>query len=309
MFRRLSHILEMIRFSHTLFALPFAMLGAVMAWTSPLPEAALAANVKPVRFRLLDLVGILLCMVLARSAAMAFNRIADHRIDADNPRTKNRHIPAGILSLSSVAAFTICSSVGFIASTLLFLPNRLPIILSVPVLGFLLLYSYTKRFTSLAHFWLGAALMLTPVCAWLAIRGEVVLLAPRDLGPPLVLGLAVLLWVSGFDIIYSCQDYEYDKQKKLRSIPAILGIVGALRLAAICHLGMVAALLILPASFSNDPLGWIYFTGVIAVAGLLAYEHWIVRPDDLSRVNRAFFQVNMVVSIGLFIVGSLDMLV
>jgi 4-hydroxybenzoate polyprenyltransferase len=300
MLRGLRHILEMIRFSHTLFALPFALLAAVMAWTAG------ARSQPPIAWRWQELVGIVLCMVTARSAAMAFNRIADWRLDAANPRTRARHIPAGTLSVASVVAFAIATSVAFVGCTLLFWPNRLPTYLALPVLAFLLAYSYTKRFTAAAHFWLGAALMLAPVSAWIAIRGEQVLADPADLLPAVVLGAAVLLWVAGFDIIYACQDVDFDRTAGLRSVPARLGVPRALQWAAACHLGMVVMLLALAWVF--PPLGWIYAAGVAAVAALLLYEHWLVRPDDLDRVNLAFFQVNAVVSIGLFLVASLDLL-
>ncbi|MEQ8790003.1 MAG: UbiA-like polyprenyltransferase [Pirellulaceae bacterium] len=306
MLTRLRHLLEMIRFSHTVFALPFALLAAVMAWT------ARGAEGETVPFNGWHLLGIVVCMVTARSAAMAFNRLADRRIDAGNPRTAKRHLPAGVLSVQSVVAFTIAASLAFIASTLLFLPNVLPIALSIPVLGFLLAYSYTKRFTSLAHFWLGASLMLAPVSTWIALRGQVVMQHPADLLPSLILGVAVLLWVSGFDIIYACQDIGFDIQSKLRSVPAALGVVAALRLAAGCHLAMIAVLAALPYSqqFGGPELdlGWIYWAGVAAVAALLVYEHAIVRADDLTRVNIAFFNVNAIVSIGLFVVVTLDLL-
>jgi 4-hydroxybenzoate polyprenyltransferase len=290
----------MIRFSHTLFALPFALLAAVMAWTAG------ARSDPPVPFRWQDLLGIVLCMVTARSAAMAFNRIADWRFDADNPRTAKRHIPIGALSVSSVATFAIASAAAFVASTLIFLPNRLPIYLSLPVLAFLLGYSYTKRFTAAAHFWLGAALMLAPISAWIAIRGQQIMANPLDLLPAAVLGGAVLLWVAGFDVIYACQDVEFDRATGLRSVPARLGVARALRLATACHFGMVLLLAALPWVF--PPLGWIYGLGVAAVALLLIYEHSLVRPDDLDRVNVAFFNVNAVVSIGLLAVTSLDLL-
>jgi 4-hydroxybenzoate polyprenyltransferase len=294
MFHRLRLILEMIRFSHTLFALPFALLAAVMAWVSP------GADGQPVSWRWQDLLGILLCMVFARSTAMAFNRLADRKLDAENPRTKNRHIPAGLLSATSVMLFAIACSLLFVASTLLFLPNRLPIYLSVPVLAFVCAYSFTKRFTALAHFWLGASLMLAPVATWIALRGEVT-------WPPIVLGGAVLLWVAGFDIIYACQDFEVDSKLGLHSVPARLGIAGALKLAALCHLGMIGLLVALPWVF--PAFGVVYWIGIACVAVLLAYEHWLVRPDDLSRVNIAFFRVNAVVSLGLFAVGAIDLLV
>ena len=303
MFRTIRHLLEMVRFSHTLFALPFALLAAVMAWTTPLPASA-----APPAFRWQHLLGILVCMVGARSAAMAFNRLADRRIDAQNPRTKSRHIPAGILSAGSVWLFTLASSAIFIAGTLLFLPNPLPLVLAIPVLLFLLGYSYAKRFTALAHFWLGTALMLAPVCAWIAIRGESLLAHPADILPAVLLGAAVLAWVSGFDIIYACQDAAFDKQAKLQSVPAALGVTGALRLAAACHLATIVLLAVLPLACPQLGLGWIYGTGTAAVAALLIYEHLLVRPDDLTRVNVAFFNINVVISLGLLIVGAVDLL-
>jgi 4-hydroxybenzoate polyprenyltransferase len=247
-------------------------------------------------------------MVAALSAAMAFNRLADRHIDAQNPRTSNRHLPAGLLSTASVTAFTLATSVLFIASTLLFLPNRWPLYLSLPVLAFLLGYSYAKRFTRLAHFWLGAALMLAPVCAWIAVRGEVIAAHPSDLTPAVLLGLAVFTWVAGFDIIYACQDADFDRQAKLKSVPATLGVRGALRVAALCHLATLILLAGLPLLATEVPFGWLYGTGVGCVAALLVYEHLLVRPDDLTRLNMAFFNVNAIISIGLFIVGTIDLI-
>lgn len=287
MFGRLRLLLEMIRFSHTVFALPFALLAAVMAWRTG-----------GVSWRWQDLAGVVLCMVFGRSTAMAVNRLADREIDAENPRTIARHLPAGLLSVTSVAAFAIACAVAFVASALLFLPNRWPIYLSLPVLGFLCGYSFTKRFTSLAHFWLGTALGLAPVAAWIAVRGDLA-------WPPVVLGAAVMLWVAGFDIIYACQDAEYDARIGLHSLPARLGVIRSLRVAAVCHLGTVVALAALPLVYRE--LGWLYVAGVITVAVLLAYEHRLVRPDDLTRVNVAFFHVNAVVSIGLFVVAAADL--
>jgi len=298
----LRHVLEMIRFSHTLFALPFALWAALMAWTAASPAG------RQIGFRWIHLAGILVCMVFARSAAMAFNRIADRRLDAANPRTRNRHLPAGLLSVRSVVAFTIVCSAGFVAGTLLFWPNPLPIGLSLPVLAFLLGYSYAKRFTMLAHFWLGAALMLAPICAWVALRGELVLTEPADLVPPVLLGLAVLLWVAGFDIIYACQDVDFDVEAKLHSVPARLGVPVALRLAAGCHAGMIAALAALPLLAPQLPFGTVYWCGIAAVAILLVYEHAIVQPDDLSRVNVAFFHVNWIVSVVLLGIAAIELL-
>jgi 4-hydroxybenzoate polyprenyltransferase len=228
---------------------------------------------------------------------MAFNRLVDRDYDALNPRTAGRHLPAGRLRVRSVALFTVVCGLGFIASTLLFQPNRWPLVLSVPVLLWLFGYSYTKRFTNLAHFWLGASLSIAPVAAWIALRGDVA-------WPPVLLALAVLCWVSGFDIIYACQDVEFDRQVGLKSVPNRIGVPAALRLAAICHALMIVALLGLGYSY---PLGNIFFLGVAAAAALLFYEHSLVRPDDLTRVNLAFFHVNVIISMGLLAFGFADL--
>lgn len=281
-------LLGMIKFSHTLFALPFALLGAALAAKGPDGWHG--------RWR--DWLGIFLCMAMARSAAMAFNRLTDRRIDALNPRTATRHLPSGRLSTASVGLFTALTSAGFFLSTLMFLPNRWPLILAGPVLLWLLGYSFAKRFTSLAHFWLGLALAMAPMAAWIALRGDLA-------WPPAWLGLAVLLWVAGFDIIYACQDYEFDQAQGLHSLPARLGVRGALRLAAACHAAMVGALVGLGRSY---PMGPVYFVGIGVVALLLVYEHAIVRPDDLTRVNLAFFQVNVGISLGLLAIGVADLL-
>ena len=285
---RLRHFLEMIRFSHTLFALPFALLSACLAWRQNWLDG--------IAFHWQELIGILLCMVFARSTAMAFNRLVDRRIDAVNPRTATRHIPAGILSTAAVTAFTGACGFAFIASTLLFLPNRWPLYLSIPVLAFLCGYSYAKRFTALCHYWLGAALMLSPIAAWIALRGEVA-------WPPVLLGGAVFFWVGGFDIIYACQDVEFDRGRGLFSVPARWGVVAALRFAALSHLCMLACLFGL---WHAADLGWMFLSGIVLVAGLLVHEHRLVRPDDLTRVNLAFFHVNAIVSVGLLVVALLD---
>lgn len=333
MLKTIRHLLELIRFSHTLFALPFALLAAVMAWRvtdnyvqfynsvattmNQIGDAAMGPRQpgeigyqEPFKtassFRWQELVGILFCMAFARSAAMAFNRIADRNIDAQNPRTKIRHIPAGILSTKQVAFFAAACSVAFVWSTLWFLPNQLPLYLSIPVLLFLLGYSYAKRFTALAHIWLGAALALSPLAVWIALRGEAMIANPVEFFPPLVLGAAVMSWVTGFDVIYACQDFEFDREAGLHSIPVALGIRGALRLAAVCHMITIACLAALP--FVYPLFGWIYWIGVAAIAVLLIYEHLLVRPNDLSRVNAAFFNINAIISLGLLVVGSLDLL-
>ncbi|MGL6073809.1 MAG: UbiA-like polyprenyltransferase [Fimbriiglobus sp.] len=286
MLARIQLWLSLIRFSHTVFALPFAFVAATLAWH------------RECLVRAWDVVGILACMVLARSAAMAFNRLVDRDIDGQNPRTRSRHIPAGLVSVPAVVLFTMLTSLGFIGSTMLFSlhepPNYWPLYLSLPVLGVVLLYSLTKRFTSLAHFWLGMSLSLAPLAAWIAIRG---IMSLEDFASPGCLALAVLFWVSGFDMLYACQDADYDRNAKLHSIPAKLGVRGALRLAAGCHAVMFGCLVAF--GFVTPELGPIYFVGLVVVAGLLVYQHWLVKPDDLRRVNDAFFKVNAVISFGL----------
>jgi 4-hydroxybenzoate polyprenyltransferase len=288
MIQRIRQLLELIRFSHTVFALPFALLAAAMAWFRPDTE-----------FRWLDLVGILLCMIFARSAAMAFNRVVDADIDVGNPRTEKRHIPAGLLSRKSVVGFTLVCSVAFIASTLIFLPKRLPITLSVPVLLFLLSYSYAKRFTAWCHYWLSTALMLSPVCAWIAVRDEIA-------WQPFLLSAVIFFWVGGFDIIYACQDADFDREKNLFSLPSRWGIPTALRIAMLSHLITIGCLFAL---WHFGGFGTVFLIGVIAVSALLIYEHSLVSPNDLTRVNIAFFNVNSIVSLGLLVVGLTDLIV
>ena len=290
MFTHLRRLLEMIRFSHTLFALPFALLSALMAWHLN------QQSDPPIPFSWRELAGILVCMVFARSASMAFNRLADRHLDAENPRTQTRHLPTGSLSRATVVVFTVICSLGFVGGTLFFTPgNYLPLYASVPVLFFLFGYSFAKRFTLLAHFWLGGALMLAPLAAWVAIRPEIAV-------APILLGAAVCFWVAGFDIIYACQDYEFDVAKRLHSIPAKFGIRRALRIAAACHGVMLVLLFLLPTFF--PPFGKIIYGGLIAIAVLLVYEHSLVKENDLTRVNQAFFHVNAVVSIGLLVLGA-----
>jgi 4-hydroxybenzoate polyprenyltransferase len=284
MLAAIRKLLELIRFSHTLFALPFALLAAALAWAD-----------EP--FRWLDFIGILLCMVFARSAAMAFNRLVDRHIDARNPRTAQRHLPAGTLSVAVVWLFMLLCCAGFIASTLLFYfrepSNPWPLYLAIPVLLFVLGYSLAKRFTSLAHFWLGTALALAPIAAWIAVKGL------ADMAVPLLLGAAVAFWVCGFDILYACQDADFDRAEGLHSIPARFGVRTSLRLAAACHAIMYALLIGL--YFASPHLGMVFLCGLAAVGALLVYEHRLVRSDDLTRVNRAFFHVNGVISVGLLV--------
>ena len=285
MLRKIRHFLELIRFSHTVFALPFALLSAVIAWNMPGSE-----------FRWRDLIGILVCMVTARSAAMAFNRLVDRNIDAGNPRTAKRHLPAGLLSVGAVTTFTVVMSAAFVGSTAIFLPKQLPLLLAVPVLLFLLGYSLAKRWTSLCHYWLSAALMLSPIAAWIAVRDEFAL-------PPSLLAAVIFFWVGGFDIIYACQDAEFDRKQRLNSIPARFGVRSALRIALLSHVVTIAMLLLL---WKMAGLGIVFLIGVIAIAGLLFYEHWLVRPDDLQRINVAFFNVNAIISFGILVLGCLD---
>lgn len=281
---RLTHFLGLVRFSHTVFALPFALFAAALAW-------------RETEFRWRDLLGILLCMVFARTAAMAFNRLVDRRIDAANPRTAARHLPAGILSVHAVWTLTALCILGFVASTLLFLPNRWPVYLSLPVLAFLFGYSYAKRWTAWCHYWLAAALMLSPIAVWIALTGTLA-------WPPLLLAAVILFWVGGFDIIYACQDVEFDRQQGLYSLPARWGVPFALRVAFLSHLLTIAGVLAL---WWVAALGPVFLVGCGLVALLLLYEHRLVRPDDLARVNLAFFNVNAVISIGLLIVGLIDL--
>lgn len=294
---RLGNLLGLIRFSHTIFALPFAILATLMAFSTPLPDgSSVTVGWRP-------LVGVLLCMVFARSTAMAFNRLVDRRLDAANPRTAGRHLPAGQLTVGEVYWFTGICAVAFVVSTLLFLPNRIPLLASLPVLAWLCGYSLAKRFTSAAHLWLGIALALSPLCAWLAIRGWG---GAFDLVAPLVLGGAIAAWVTGFDIIYASQDAEFDADAGLHSVPARYGVAGGLRIAAASHGIALLLLAALPWLAPSVGLGWLWWSAVLVVAVLLVYEHALVSPNDLQRVNVAFFHVNSVISLTLLVAGGLD---
>ncbi len=281
MLRNLKITLEMIKIEHTLFALPFAFLGAVLA-AQGLPS-------------LNRIFWIIAAMVGARSAAMAFNRLVDRKYDAENPRTSTRAIPAGMLSVQFVALFTIASTVLFFTAALML--NRLTLILSPVALGSVLLYSYTKRFTPLSHLVLGWCLSISPTGAWIAVRGAI------DSPVPLLLSLAVMLWTAGFDIIYACQDYEYDVRAGLRSIPQRFGIAQALRISRALHALMFLALLWI---YFLTGLHWIGLLGIIATAALLIHQHSLVRPDDLSKLNAAFFTTNAFVSVILFVTVAAD---
>ena len=279
--RRLKITLEMIKIEHTLFALPFAFLGATLAARELPPQ--------PASFWVSRFLWITLAMVGARSAAMTFNRIADREIDAANPRTATRALPAGLLDLRFAAFFVILSSALFLlaASQL----NRLTLILSPIALGSVLAYSYTKRFTFLSHLILGWCLGIAPSGAWIAIQGRLTL-------APVLLSLSVMLWTAGFDVLYACQDYDFDRQSGLHSIPRRFGVSRALWIARGIHAMMFGSLVVF---FLNAHLGWLGLVGVIATGALLVYQHSIVKANDLSRLNAAFFTTNAFVSVILFV--------
>lgn len=270
--RNLRTTLEMIKIEHTLFALPFALLGAVLA----------ARGLPSVR----QAVWITLAMVGARSAAMAFNRIADRVYDAANPRTRTRALPAGMLSLPFAWAFTAASAALFFLSAAML--NPMTLLLSPVALASVLLYSYTKRFTALSHIVLGWSLCIAPTGAWIAVRGAL------DSPAPLLLSLVVLLWTAGFDVLYACQDYEFDRAAGLRSIPARVGVARALLISRTLHAGAFAALVGL---YFLTSLGALALAGVITTGALLVYQHSLVRADDLRRLNAAFFTTNAFVSV------------
>jgi 4-hydroxybenzoate polyprenyltransferase len=274
--------LEMIKWEHSIFALPFALCGAM-----------LAANGIPATRQL---VWIIVAMVAARSAAMAFNRLADAKIDAANPRTRTRALPAGHLTPAFVTTFVVISSAVFVLAAAQF--NRLTLWLSPVALAVLLLYSYTKRFTRWSHLVLGVALGIAPAAAWIAVRGS---LDPRIL----LLTAAVTFWVGGFDVLYACQDFDFDRQAGLHSIPRFVGIPRALWIARSFHAIMLLLLAALVWSFA---LGTLAILGVAIVAVLLGYEHSLVSADDLSKLNAAFFTMNGVISVLFFVFVGGDLL-
>ncbi len=248
---------------------------------------------------------------------MGFNRWADRHIDAENPRTARRHLPAGTISARHTLIFVTVHSLAFVATTLLFLPNVIPVVAAVPVLLFLLGYSFAKRWTVCAHFWLGLALMLAPLAAWVVVRpfswqhllADLVLTLPW---PVIFLGLAVLFWSSGFDLIYATQDAEHDAKTGLFSVPGRFGVTNAFRLAAACHAVAIVFFAAIPLVF--PPFGAVFLGGVALVAIILFAEHWLAaprpgKPLDLQRVNVAFFQMNVAVSLGLLCVGVIDLAV
>ncbi|MGI8893816.1 MAG: UbiA-like polyprenyltransferase [Bacteroidia bacterium] len=280
----MTNYLSLVKFSHTLFALPFALIGFFLAstWTE--------GNIS---WKLLGLV--ILCMVFARSAAMAFNRYADKEIDKLNPRTAVREIPIGIISENAALAFVIINCILFITTT--YFINPICFYLSPVALSIVLGYSYTKRFTSLCHLVLGLGLSLAPIGAYLAVTGEFHII-------PVYFSLAVLFWVSGFDIIYALQDEDFDKQKNLKSIPASLGKKNALLLSSVLHFFSASFIVIagLQAQFNL-----LYWTGSAIFIGLLIYQHTLVKPNDLRKVNLAFFTLNGIASFvfAVFVIGDL----
>ena len=286
--------LDMIKVSHTLFALPFAI-GATFL-------AARGLEHSPSNLFLL-LVKVVLAVFLARTAAMAFNRWADRHIDGKNPRTDERAIPSGRLSPGFVLATVFVAAGGFVAAAAWI--NPLAMKLSPIVLVVILAYSYSKRFTSLCHLILGAGLGLAPVGAWVAVRGTLTS-DGNFIWTPWLLGIAVMLWTAGFDILYSTLDRDFDREHRLHSAPALLGISAALNLSRLLHLGMTLCLLAL---WWVSTLGAIFLAAAIATAGLLFYQHRIVRPDDLEQVQRAFFTLNAVISTLLMVALVLEFVV
>lgn len=273
----------MIKWEHSIFALPFALCGAMLA-AGGIPTAH-------------QLIWVIVAMVAARSAAMSFNRLADASIDAENPRTRTRALPAGVLTQTFVRNFVVIASAIFVFAA--WQLNRLAFLLSPVALAILLLYSYTKRWTRWSHLVLGFALGIAPAAAWIAIRGS---LDPRIL----LLTAAVTFWVAGFDVLYACQDYDFDQQAGLHSLPRYCGIGNALWIARLFHFSMLFLLAALVWVFN---LGALAFIGVAAVLVLLAYEHSLVSKDDLSKLNAAFFTMNGIISVIFFVFIALDLLI
>ena len=285
---KLKTLARDIKISHTLFALPFALFATF-----------LAADGYPGTGKLLL---ILLCMVTARTVAMSMNRLIDAELDSLNPRTANRALPSGSLSSAFYMVVVLFCSSAFIAATALFgyYKNIWPVILSLPVLLFISAYPFLKRFTRLCHYYLGAALALAPICSWIAVAGNLKL-------PPLIMAGAVLLWTAGFDIIYACQDYQSDLETKTFSIPARFGIKNALIISRLTHLA--AAALLITLGLITPQLRTIYVIAVGLSILLLIYQHAIVKPYDLSRVNLAFFTLNGIISLSLGTLGIIDVFV
>ncbi len=271
---RFKNYLSLIKFAHTIFAMPFAMIGYLVA-----------VRIFNFQFSVFNFSLVILCMVLARSAAMAFNRYLDRSFDAKNPRTAIREIPSGIISANSALLFTIACSVLFIVCC--YFINPACFYLSPVALLVVLGYSFTKRFTALCHLVLGLGLALAPIGAFIAVTGQFALL-------PVLFSFTVLFWVSGFDVIYALQDEDFDKENRLHSIPAALGRKNALRVSELLH--VLSAACVIAAGFYGN-FGLWYWVGVVLFVGLLIYQHLLVKPDDLSKVNLAFFTTNGIASV------------
>ena len=287
--QRLKTYGQLVRFSHTVFALPFAMASVALAWPR-----------HPVTPR--SLIWIIVAMVSARTAAMAFNRLADRKFDALNPRTKSWELPQGKVKASEAIVLTITASVLFVFAA--YELNWVCFVLSPVALVIVFTYSLTKRFTWASHLFLGLALSIAPVGAWLAVIDGPIEIG--ELSIPLYLGLAVIFWLAGFDIIYSLQDREFDRTHGLHSIPVRFGVTGALRLSTFFHIGTIGFLAMVGLAAR---MGWLYWAGFLAVTAVLIWEHLIVKPDDLSRINRAFFDFNAYVSIGYFLATLADIII
>lgn len=283
---KIKSLLEMIKFSHTIFAFPFALIGMV-----------LAAHANGAMPSVAQMFWICMAMVGARSGAMGLNRLLDARIDALNPRTAERHIPAGLITQWEAWAFVTLSFAGLLLSA--YMLNPLCFYLSPIALFFLALYSFAKRFTAYAHIVLGLCLGAAPVGAWIALRGDVTVSI-------VLIGLAVLLWVAGFDILYALQDLDFDREQGLHSIPVTLGEEGSFLVVRMFHVGMIVLLLL---ATPGSGLGWIYLLGVATVSAMLIYEHTLVKPGDLSKMDAAFFTLNGYISVTLFFFVLLDVVV
>ncbi|CAN5401817.1 UbiA-like polyprenyltransferase [soil metagenome] len=300
--QKVKNYLSLVKFSHTVFALPFALIGffvglylSGMNFTGDSYKSAMVQGLNPLFGFAIPFILVLLCMITARSAAMAFNRYLDRSFDAKNPRTAIREIPAGIISANRALIFTIINCMLFITAT--FFINRICFFLSPVALFVILFYSYTKRFTALCHLVLGLGLSLAPIGAYLAVTGRFDVL-------PVLFSLTVLFWVSGFDIIYALQDIDFDQAHKLHSIPAALGKKNALRVSELLHL--LSAGCVVFAGFYGH-FGWLYWIGVAVFIGMLVYQHSVVKPDDLRRVNLAFMTANGIASVvfAVFVIADL----
>lgn len=305
---KVKNYFSLIKFSHTIFAMPFALIGFflglmktdviskdyLMSFTTGVHKDYQPINLSTNQL-IIKFVLVLLCMVFARSAAMAFNRYLDRRIDAKNPRTAIREIPKGIITPKNALIFTIINCILFITTT--FFINPICFYLSVVALAVVLGYSYTKRFTAFCHLILGLGLSLAPIGAYLAVIGRFDLL-------PILFSLAVIFWVSGFDIIYALQDEEFDREQELYSIPSVVGKVKGLRISELLHL--LSAVSVIFAGVYGD-FGWLYWIGVLVFGGMLIYQHSVVKPNDLRRVNLAFMTANGIASVvfAVFVIADL----